>query len=372
MKKYAGIRPGFFSFFLFFIAASILGSATISSGLTLDEQNSISIYKQSTPAVVNITSMAIEFDFFLNVVPKEGSGSGVIIDPRGYIVTNSHVVKKVQSLEVTLEDGTKHSASLVGIDVDSDLAVIKIESDRHELTAVTLGDSDDLKVGQKVLAIGNPFGLQQTLTTGVISSLGRSIRAPSGIEIEDVIQTHASINPGNSGGPLLDSDGKIIGINTAIFSPSGKFGGSVGIGFAIPSNTVRKVVSQLITKGYVAYPWGGTSFRTRTPGMGKALGFPVERGAIIVMVAPNSPAQRYGLRGGNRRTRLGNMLIVVGGDLVVGLDDVPIHSADDIVRYIRSKDPGDRILVTFYRGRKKMSFFLVLGEKPRASDIEGL
>ena len=369
MKKNAGIRPCLFplSLFLFFITASTLGGAAICSALTPGEQNSISIYEQSAPAVVNITSMAIEFDFFLHVVPKEGSGSGVLIDPRGYIVTNSHVVKKAQSLEVTLEDGTKRPASLVGLDVDSDLAVIKIDPGSHKLTAVTLGDSDDLKVGQKVLAIGNPFGLKQTLTTGVISSLGRSLRAPSGIEIEDVIQTDASINPGNSGGPLLDSDGKIIGINTAIFSPSGKFGGSVGIGFAIPSNTVRKVVSQLISKGYVSYPWVGTSFRTLNPGLGKILGFPVERGALIIMVVPNSPAQRYGLRGGNRRTRLGNMLIVVGGDLIVGMDDVPIHSADDIVRYIRSKNPGDRILVTFYRGRKKMSLFLVLGERPRGT-----
>lgn len=338
----------------------------LARGMTPDELNNIEIYEKVAPGVVNITSTAVEFDFFLNVVPKEGSGSGAIVDARGYIITNTHVIKDAQSLEVTLADGTKLPASLVGADADSDIAVLKIDPGGHALSVVKVGSSDGLKVGQKVLAIGNPFGLQQTLTTGVISSLGRTLRSPSGIQIENVIQTDASINPGNSGGPLLDTSGRIIGINTAIFSPGGASGGSVGIGFAIPANTIIKVVPQLSSKGYVAYPWIGCSFNTLVPGLGKILGFPVEKGAYIVGVAANSPAFQSGLQGGNRRQRLGNTLILVGGDLVVQLDDRPISTADEIILYIRSKNPGDRVLVTFYRGRQKISTSLVLGEKPRS------
>ena len=329
-----------------------------------DEQNNIDLYQKLVPAVVNITSRVMELDFFLNVVPKEGSGSGVIIDEKGYIVTNSHVVQDAQALEVTLEDGTRLPAQPVGTDPDSDLAVIKIDPPRP-LPTIPLGDSDSLRVGQKVLAIGNPFGLQLTLTTGVISSLGRTLRAPSNLEMDNIIQTDASINPGNSGGPLLDSAGRLIGINTAIFSPAGARGGSVGIGFAIPVDIVKLVVPQLIDQGYVSYPWMGVTFHTLLPGVGEALGLPVDKGVLIGKVVQGGPAHRVGLRGGTRRARLGNTVFLIGGDLVVQMDEKPIATAEEATRYIRTKRPGERLLVKFYRQGDEMARFLVLEEKPR-------
>jgi putative serine protease PepD len=206
--------------------------------------------------VVNITSVVLERDFFFNPIPREGAGSGSIIDTDGHILTNHHVIRDSTKLEVTLSDGSKWSARLVGVDPDNDLAVIKVDAPKEKLTVISMGDSSELQIGQKVLAIGNPFGLGQTLTTGIISSLGRSIRSEAGTLIEDVIQTDAAINPGNSGGPLLDSKGRIIGINSAIISPTGA---SVGIGFAIPVNTANRILPELISKGYVSYPWIGAS-----------------------------------------------------------------------------------------------------------------
>jgi len=225
--------------------------AVTACALTEDEKNNIELYQKLAPGVVNITSTTLEHDFFFNVVPRQGAGSGSIIDGRGYILTNHHVIEDARKLEVTLANGKKYSAKLVGSDPDTDVAVIKIEARREDLTLIPMGSSDNLKVGQKVIAIGNPFGLGQTLTTGVISMVGRTLRASSGTLVEDMIQTDASINPGNSGGPLIDSSGKMIGINTAIFSPTGA---SVGIGFAIPIDVARRVVNELIDKGYYSYP----------------------------------------------------------------------------------------------------------------------
>ena len=204
------------AFLVFFLVCTPLAFA-----LTEEEKNNIDLYERLAPGVVNITSTVIEHDFFLNVIPRKGTGSGSIIDPRGYIMTNNHVIGDGK-LEVTLADGKKYKAKLIGSDPDTDLAVLKIEAPKESLRVIPMGDSADLKVGQKAMAIGNPFGLGQTLTTGVISSVGRTMRADNGTLVEDIIQTDASINPGNSGGPLIDSSGKLIGITTAIFSPTGQ------------------------------------------------------------------------------------------------------------------------------------------------------
>src|SRR4030042_386732 len=246
-------------FFTTFIILTCLSIGEPALSITEDEKNNIAVYEKVADGVVNVTSTAIQMDFFFNAFPTQGSGSGSIIDTRGHILTNHHVVANAQKLEVTLADGSKWPAKLIGSDPDSDLAVIKIDAPKEKLKVILMGDSKNLRIGQKVLSIGNHFGLERTLTTGIISSLGRTIRSEVGTLIEDVIQTDAAINPGNSGGPLLNSDGEIVGINTAIISPSG---GSVGIGFAIPVNTAKWVVPQLLSKGYVTYPYIGATIQS--------------------------------------------------------------------------------------------------------------
>ena len=315
------IRPRrdeiFFSL-MFFFFLGILGLEK-AAALTDDEKNNIAIYQKASPSVVNIISTVITRDFFLNAVPREGSGSGSIIDNRGHVLTNNHVIRDAQKLEVTLSDGSKWPATLIGTDSDNDLAVLKINAPPEKLKSIPLSDSRKLQVGQKVLAIGNPFGLGLTLTTGIISSLGRTIRSEVGTMIEDVIQTDASINPGNSGGPLLNSEGEMIGINTAIISPTG---GSVGIGFAIPVNTAKRLVPQLISKGYVSYAYLGASVQPVIPELARALGLKVENGAMVIEVIPGGPADKAGLKGGNRQFQVGNFSLIVGGDVVTKIDQL--------------------------------------------------
>ena len=247
---------------IIFLCLLISFWSTVAFSVTEDEKNNISVYEKVADGVVNVTSIAIQMDFFFNALPARGAGSGSFIDSKGHILTNHHVVANAQKLEVTLADGSKWPAKLIGSDPDNDLAVIKIEAPSEKLKVIPMGDSKNLRIGQKVLAIGNPFGFDRTLTTWVISSLGRTIRSEVGTLIEDVIQTDAAINPGNSGGPLLNSDGEIVGINSAIISPSG---GNVGIGFAIPVNTAKKVIPELIAKGYVTYPWIGATIQPLLP-----------------------------------------------------------------------------------------------------------
>ena len=231
----------FISFFITCVCYFILSGAV--SARTTDEENNIEVYKKTAQAVVNVSSVVVKYDYFYRPVPQQGIGSGVIIDEKGLILTNNHVIQNASVLEITLADGSKWPAALVGTDPDSDIAVIKADIQNKKLTVIQMGSSKDLEVGQKVLAIGNPFGLGQTLTTGVISSVGRSIRTNTGAVIHDVIQSDAAINPGNSGGPLLNSKGEMIGINTAVLSPTGA---NVGIGFGIPVDRVKKVVPKLI------------------------------------------------------------------------------------------------------------------------------
>jgi S1-C subfamily serine protease len=332
------------------------------AALTEDERNNIGVYEKVADGVVNVTSTAIQMDFFFNAFPTQGSGSGSIIDTKGHILTNHHVVANAQKLEVTLADGSKWPAKLIGSDPDNDLAVIKIDAPKEKLKVISMGDSGNLRIGQKVLAIGNPFGLQRTLTTGIISSLGRTIRSEVGTLIEDVIQTDAAINPGNSGGPLLNSDGEIIGINSAIISPSG---GSVGIGFAIPVNTAKRVVPELISKGYVSYPWIGATIQTLIPEVAKYLKLKIERGAMIAEAVKGGPAEKAGLKGGDQRVQVGNMIVIVGGDIVVKADQHDVKTHDELIRYIREKKPGDTILLKVFRKGNFEEVKILLGERPR-------
>src|SRR4030043_550155 len=336
--------------------------------ITEDEKNNIAVYERAADGVVNITSTAVQMDFFLNAFPTQGSGSGSIIDAKGNILTNHHVVVNAQKLEVALADGSRWPAKLIGSDPDNDLAVIKIEAPREKLKVIPMGDSKNLRIGQKVLAIGNPFGLERTLTTGVVSSLGRTIRSEVGTLIEDVIQTDAAINPGNSGGPLLNSDGEIVGINSAIISPTG---GNVGIGFAIPVNTAKKVVPELIAKGYVTYPYIGATIQSLIPEMAKYLKLKIERGAMISEVVKGGPADKAGMKGGTQRVQVGNMIILVGGDIVVKADQREVKTNDELIQFIREKKPGDTILLKVFRKENFIDVKVTLGERPRRRESDG-
>jgi putative serine protease PepD len=352
-------------------ASSPVSSETtvLQSGLSEDERNNIGIYQRYSSGVVNITTSTIGYDFFLRPVPMEsGTGSGAIIDDQGHIVTNFHVVRGAETLEVTLPDKSKHEAKVVGADPNNDLAVIQIDVPRGaHLTAIPLGTSKGLLVGQKVFAIGNPYGLERTMTTGIISSLGRSIQAENGRVIEDIIQTDAAINPGNSGGPLLNSQGQIIGINTAIFSPSTN-GGSIGIGFAIPADTVKRITGDLLTTGYVRHPWlgiGSTVNLADFPGLANALRLNTERGLMIVDTYQNSPASRAGLRGSTDEVRMGRRLLPVGGDIVLEFQGKTVNSVQELATEIDRYKAGEKVTITILRNNKKMDVPITLAEAPR-------
>jgi len=332
------------------------------AALTDDEKNNVAIYQKASPSVVNVISTVITRDFFLNPIPREGSGSGSIIDTRGHILTNNHVIRDAQKLEVTLVDGSKWPAKLVGTDPDTDLAVLKINAPPEKLKPLSFGDSKKLQVGQKVLAIGNPFGLGLTLTTGIISSLGRTIRSEVGTTIEDVIQTDASINPGNSGGPLLNSEGEIIGVNTAILSPTGV---SVGIGFAIPVNTAKRIASELMAKGFVSYPYLGAVVHTIIPQFAKALDLKSEKGAMVVEVTPGGPADKAGLKGANKQAQIGNFLHPVGGDIIIQVDQSEVKEAEDLIKYLRERKIGNVVTFKILRDGKTRDVKVTLQERPR-------
>jgi len=326
-----------------------------------EETVNISVYEKVHNSVVNITTVVIDYDLFFTPYASESSGSGVILDKKGHILTNSHVVADVSQLEVTLGDGSKWGANLIGTDETTDLAVIRIKASGNRLQPIDLGNSSDVKVGQKVLAIGNPFGLGQTLTTGIVSSIRQFLKI-NNIEMDNVIQTDAAINPGSSGGPLLDSEGKMIGINTAIFSPSG---GNVGVGFAVPVNTVKWVTQELLTKGYVAYAWLGIEMQTLIPEYSKALKLPVKKGVLVGRKVKRGPADRAGIKGGSFRVIVRNTRLIIGGDIIIAVDKKSITSRDELVRFLRGKKPGDQVKLTVIRENKKRTIKVTLGEKPR-------
>lgn len=322
-----------------------------------DEQNNIEIYRAVAPGVVNINSTSYARDFFGFVEPQEGSGSGSVIDPDGNILTNFHVVEGAQKLSVSFGGQKTYAAKLVGGDPDTDLAVIRlIEKPREPLTVVALGDSDKLSVGQKVLAIGNPFGLDRTLTTGVISGLQRPIRARNNRLIEGAIQTDASINPGNSGGPLLDSHGRVIGINSQILSPSGA---SAGLGFAIPVNIAKRIVPQLVSFGSVRRPKLGINSRD-VASLKNQMDFPVSEGVLIVQVIPGGAAANAGLHAVTQ-TENGDFEL---GDIIVGIDGEKVNNSDDLSRIMDKHQVGDMIRVEVVRNGRRTTVPVHLTELP--------
>jgi S1-C subfamily serine protease len=328
-----------------------------SAGLSSDEQNNISIYKVTHLSTVNITSTIYRRGWFFDVVPQQGTGSGFIIRDDGTILTNNHVVSGSQELEVTLPDQSRYRARILARDPSNDLAILKI-SPRNKLPVLVLGNSDSIQVGQKVLAIGNPFGLEGTLTTGVISSLGRSLKDETGRTLENMIQTDAAINPGNSGGPLLDSAGSVIAINTAIYGP----GGNIGIGFAMPINRAKVMLDEYAQKGRFARPKLGTQVMLVRGDLAEALELPTEGGLLIIEVEPGSAAEEAGLRGARRMVVVGNYEIPVGGDLIMAIDGKPVGARDDLSRVMSHKRPGETMELTIFRGGRTMKVKVKLGE----------
>ena len=303
--------------------------------------------------MVNITALGVERDFFstrVTQVPR-GTGTGFVWDEAGHIVTNFHVIQEASGARVTLSDQSSHKASLVGVFPDRDLAVLKIEAPRNKLPPIALGSSKDLQVGQKVYAIGNPFGLDQTLTTGIVSALNREIESVTRRTIRGAIQTDAAINPGNSGGPLLDSAGRVIGVNTAIYSPSGA---SAGIGFAIPVDEVNRIVPRLIRDGRMVRPALGVTAGPEN--MAKALGLP--KGVPLVAVAPGGPAQKAGLRPFTRGAQGG----IVAGDVIQAIDDAAVADLDDMLTALERYQPGDRVTLTLWRAGAVRKQAAVLAE----------
>ena len=330
------------------------------SALTDDESINVRVYREASGAVANILTKATEYDFFMDPVPVEGAGSGFVIDPRGYILTNFHVVQEAQSIEVVLGDQSRYPAKFVGADQRNDVALIKIEPKGKPLVALPLGDSSKLQVGQKVLAIGNPFGFQSTLTTGVVSALGRTVQTSQTTYIDEAIQTDAAINRGNSGGPLINSHGEVIGINSAIYTPSGT---TAGIGFAIPVNTAKRIAHDLMTEGRVRQAFLGAQTLEVGGWLAEALDLPVKDGLLIEVVTRGGPAAAAGLHGGDRAAMAGMRRIMTGGDVIVAVDGQKIANQFDLNVALNRKRPGDTVTVSVYRGGKKIDVPVKLGER---------
>ena len=323
-----------------------------------EEQNNISVYRRVIPAVVNITSTAVAFDFFYGPVPQQGQGSGFIIDGDGHILTNYHVIAGARQVEVTLSNKKKYRADVIGSDRQKDLAVLQIPA--KNLTPAVLGDSKSLEVGQKVYAIGNPFGLSGTMTRGIISSI-RSVRGPEGNAIDQAIQTDAAINPGNSGGPLLNSHGEVIGINSMILTGGAEQ--SAGVGFAIPINSAKAVLNDLVEFGRVRRPsLGIAGLLPIGPELADQMGLAADAGVLMQQVVPGGTADRAGLRGGRERAYLGNTPIYIGGDLIVEIDDQDIQTPQDIANVLDSHHAGDTVKVVVYRGKQRLSVSVTLDE----------
>lgn len=339
------------------------------SQLTTEEALLENLYLRVNPAVVNITVSNGAADQTAEV----GTGSGFVIDKQGHIVTNHHVVASATELQVKFSDGRVADATLVGADGYSDLAVIKVDVPESWLVPVELGDSEAVKVGQRVVAIGNPFGLQGSMTLGIVSALGRTLPADQQsaetgfFQNPQIIQTDAAINPGNSGGPLLDIRGRVLGVNAAIRTESGVVANS-GVGFAIPVNTLKRIVPQLIEKGSVSYSYLGVSVDNNftIAELAAALKLPVERGVLIAAVVPNGPADQAGLKGGNKQTRVRGVPVQTGGDIIIAIDGDPINDFDAMITYLANNTKvGQTITVTVLRDGKEQKFKVELGERPK-------
>lgn len=322
----------------------------------------INIYERVNPAVVNIEVLRAGAPGVGGELFPEGEGSGFIIDTEGRIITNNHVVEGADEVQVTLHDGTIVRASVLGTDPYSDLAVIDIDLPPQVLHPVELGDSDELRVGQRAVAIGNPFGLEGTLTTGVISALGRTLPAESLFAIPEVIQTDAAINPGNSGGPLLNAEGLVIGVNTAIRTTTG---GNTGVGFAVPVNLVKRVVPRLIAEGHYDHPQLGIRGLTITPVLVEAMDLPVDGGVLVSEVTADSPAEKAGIRGGTREVSIRGQLVRQGGDIIVSIDGQETNQFEDLLSYIvMETEVGQEIAVSIIRDGEERVVKVVLGARP--------
>ena len=379
-------------------ASSAPAAAPAQVGATLDLQAAqdtlVSLYERVNPAVVNIqvtinsdgSNSNLPDNFNIPGLPEGmnpndlpnghpfsgpqfGQGSGFVYNTDGYIITNNHVVGDADSITVVFSDGTEADATLVGTDPDSDLAVIKVDVPADKLTPVSLGNSEALKVGQFVIAIGNPFGLDGSMTSGIVSGLGRTLpaeaRTISGnqFSIPDIIQTDAAINPGNSGGPLLNLDGNVIGVNTAIATNSGTFS---GVGYAIPAETVQQVVPQLIENGQIEHPWIGISRREMNRALAEAMNLnPDQRGVLVVEVVANGPSDKAGLQGSNSEVTIDGIQVAVGGDIIVGIDGQPVVEFDNLLSYIVQKTAvGDTVNLTILRNGTEMQVPVTLEARP--------
>ena len=344
-------------------AAFELTQADAAPAYDTEEQQNIAVYKKALPSVVNITSTAVAFDFFYGPVPQQGQGSGFLLDKQGHILTNNHVINNAQRVEVTLSDKHKYKATVVGVDKNHDLALLQITA--PNVQPATLANSQGLTVGQRVYAIGNPFGLQGTMTRGIISAI-RSIRGPQNNPIEDAIQTDAAVNPGNSGGPLLNSRGEVIGITTLIANNGADQ--SSGIGFAIPINTAKAFLDDIAKYGRVRRPSLDIVTLPIGPDIAQQIGLPADYGILIERVMPGGAAEKAGLHGGTQRAYQGNIPVMLGGDLIVGFDGQEITSPQDLSAAMTSHRAGDVVTLTVFRGQKKMDIKVTLSD---AKDQQG-
>ena len=336
----------------------------VQSGIiyTEDERENISVYERLNAAVVNITTETMAINWFLEPVPQEGSsGSGSIIDNRGYVLTNNHVIRNAHKVFINLADGSQFEGTVVGVDPENDIAVLKFDPPRGmALRTIPYGDSSNLKVGQKVLAIGNPFALERTLTVGIVSGLGRPIQISRQHIVRDMIQTDASINPGNSGGPLLDTQGRMIGLNTMIYSPSG---GSVGIGFSVPVNTAKRVVNELIQYGKIRRGWIDATMVQLFPALVRYANFPVNAGLLISRTKRGGLADRAGLRQGSDPVQYGRNVIYLGGDIITAVDGVKINSLADLYSALEHSKPGDKAKLEILRGGNTSKLEITLADR---------
>jgi S1-C subfamily serine protease len=357
---------------LLLVHAPVLGdSAEGTAGWAALEERVIGIYESVAPSVVNVTGLTYVRNPFYGGTTEEGTGSGFVYDALGHIITNYHVIEGTYAQIVTLPSGEEYEAEIVGADPGNDLAVLRIDAGSELPASLALADSDELRVGQFVLAIGTPFGLEQTLTTGIVSALGRVIQGTEDDEfIGEAIQTDAAINPGNSGGPLLDLDGEVIGVNSQILSTSGS---SAGVGFAISSNTVRRVVPQLIANGTYAHPWigvEGVDLNAYTVAVFEEIGaqLPTDEGVLVVGFDSGSPAEAAGLREGNRTIRYGWYRIPVGGDVIIAVDGLPVAGMADLTVYLETKTSiGDTVELTINRNGTEFTLPVLVAEQPASS-----
>lgn len=348
------------------LSTPIAQPGPLPAGILEEEELLTRMYEQVSPLVVHIriTQQVSGLSGFTGDLYQHGEGSGFVWDTEGHIVTNDHVVEDATTVEVHFLDGTILEADVIGTDPQSDIAVIKVDPTQVTLRPVTLGDSDQVKVGQLAVAIGNPFGQTWTMTRGIVSAVGRVIQSGlSRFSIPEVIQTDAAINPGNSGGPLLNSRGEVIGMNTMIISQSGT---SAGIGFAIPSNIIARVVPALISKGSYAYPWLGITGRDILPQDVKALNLPMRQGALVLEVMAGSPADKAGLRGSERVIRVQGEELATGGDVIIAIDDTPVRGMDQLISYlVRKTQPGQQVTLTIIREGKEKKVAVTLAERPK-------